>query len=198
MKKSLTFSFYLSYVRSVLINSLTDDLSANKTAQQYKTHNNDPNFAASKAVDGDISSCARMKDIGTTSSDKSTWWYVDLGGIYNVYNIRIQFKDYAQYSKLLDNTCHYSYKIGTLLKKSKCSRYIYQFPSTIAYEHDNNSTSIYKFQDEVLKKCLCKQNKKIKSYMFIQFKSNIVLIVILIRNLIYDPFLQFQYNSLIC
>lgn len=84
----------------MLINSLTDDLSANKPAQQYKTYNNGPEFVATNAVDGNITTCARMEDIGTTSSDESTWWYVDLGGIYNVYNIRIQFKDYGQmYSK---------------------------------------------------------------------------------------------------
>lgn len=85
---------------SVLINFLTDDLSANKPAQQYKTFNNDPMRAATNAVDGDINTCARMEDFGTTSSDESTWWYVDLGGTYNMYNIRIQFKDYGQmYSK---------------------------------------------------------------------------------------------------
>lgn len=72
----------------------------NKPAQQYKTYNDNPAFVATKAVDGDINSCARMNDIGTTSSDQSTWWYVDLGGIYNVYNIRIQFRSYGDmYSK---------------------------------------------------------------------------------------------------
>lgn len=42
----------------------------------------------------------RTEDIGTTSNnDKTTWWYVDLGGVYNVYNIRILFKDYPGESK---------------------------------------------------------------------------------------------------
>lgn len=84
---------------SVLINSLTDDLSVNKPAQQSKTFNNDPMFAATNVVDGDINTCTRKGDIGTTSSVKSTWWYVDLGDIHSVYNIRIQFKDYADFSK---------------------------------------------------------------------------------------------------
>lgn len=83
----------------MLINSLTDDLSANKPAHQYKTQNNDPMFVATNAVDGDINSCARMTEIGTTSLDTSTWWYVDLGGISNVYNIRIQFKEFEEYRK---------------------------------------------------------------------------------------------------
>lgn len=98
-ERSLIFSFYFSDVSSVLINSFTDDLSENKHAYQYKTHNDDPKFVATNAVDRDINSCARMKEIGTTSSDQSTWWYVDLGGIYNVYNIRIQFKDFEGFSK---------------------------------------------------------------------------------------------------
>lgn len=80
----------------MLINSLTNNSSATKPAQQYKAYNNDPNFVATNAVDGDINNCARMEDIGITSSDASTWWYVDLEGIYDVYNIRIQFKDYGQ------------------------------------------------------------------------------------------------------
>lgn len=102
----------------MLINSFTDDLSKNKTAYQYKSYNNEPAFVAINVVDGNLNSCARMKEIGTTSSDQSTLWYVDLGGIYNVYNVRIQFKRYEdQYSKLLDITCHYLYTIGTLLIK---------------------------------------------------------------------------------
>lgn len=39
-------------------------------------------------------------DIGKTSNnDKKTWWYVELGKVSNVYNIRILFKDYAGESK---------------------------------------------------------------------------------------------------
>lgn len=82
-----------------MIDSLTDDLSANKFAHQYKTSSACQSCVASKAVDRDIQTCARMEDIGTTTDDRSTWWYVDLGGIYNLYNISIQFKDYGGYSK---------------------------------------------------------------------------------------------------
>lgn len=39
--------------------------------------------------------------IGITTPDKETWWYVDLGNVHRVYNIRIQFKDYGtMYRKL--------------------------------------------------------------------------------------------------
>lgn len=90
---------FFSDVSSMLIISLTDDLSVNKDTQQYKTPINCPTCVSNNAVDRNITTCARMEVIGNTSSDKNTWWYVDLGGIYNVYNIRIQFKDYTQYSK---------------------------------------------------------------------------------------------------
>lgn len=55
---------------------------------------------ADYAVDRSISTCMRTGDIGFTSSGKITWWYVDLGGLKSVGNIRIQFKDYGdEYSK---------------------------------------------------------------------------------------------------
>lgn len=54
----------------------------------------------------------RTDDIGFTSSDSITWWYVDLGGLKSVYNIRIQFKDYGdEYSKLL---CYFNKKKNAL------------------------------------------------------------------------------------
>lgn len=87
-------------VSIVLINSLTDDLSGSKITHQFKTSATCPLCDADKAIDRDIQTCTRMEEIGRTSTDKSTWWYVDLGGINNVYNIRIQFKDYGdKYSK---------------------------------------------------------------------------------------------------
>lgn len=41
----------------------------------------------------------RTKDFGINSENDYTWWRVDLGDIYNVYNIRIQFKNYDSFSK---------------------------------------------------------------------------------------------------
>lgn len=76
-----------------------DDISVNKDTVQYKTSLCDKPCVADNAVDRNIQTCTKMEDIGTTSTDKSTWWYVDLGGTYNVYNIKIQFKDYVGYSK---------------------------------------------------------------------------------------------------
>ncbi|XP_065921325.1 receptor-type tyrosine-protein phosphatase epsilon-like [Magallana gigas] len=70
-----------------------DDLSENKLAQQYKRASTCQSCVASKAVDRDIQTCARMEVIGTTSTDKRTWWHVDLGDIYSLYNIRIQYTD---------------------------------------------------------------------------------------------------------
>lgn len=84
----------------MLINSLTDDLSGRKIAQQFKTSATCPACVANEAVDMDTQTCTRMEEIGPTSIDKSTWWYVDLGDRYNLYNIRIQFKSYGEmYSK---------------------------------------------------------------------------------------------------
>lgn len=91
--------FFVSSVLNNFFNFLTDDLSANKLAKQYKTASTCISCVGTKAVDLDNSSCARMDDIGTTSPDKSTWWYVDLGDIYSLYNIRIQFEDYEDFSK---------------------------------------------------------------------------------------------------
>lgn len=101
-----------SDVSSVLFNSLTDYLSASKITKQYKTPFNCQTCVSENAVDRDIQTCARMEAIGTTSTDKSTWWYVDIGGRYNVYNIRIQFKDYGDmYSKYPTKQWVYRYDI---------------------------------------------------------------------------------------
>lgn len=36
----------------------------------------------------------RTKEIGTSSPDKTVWWKVDFGGIFNIYRINIMFKEY--------------------------------------------------------------------------------------------------------
>lgn len=36
----------------------------------------------------------RTKDIGRSSNDKTVWWKVDLGGVFNIYSINILFKNY--------------------------------------------------------------------------------------------------------
>lgn len=39
----------------------------------------------------------KTQDIGRNSKYKTVWWRVDLGGVYNVYNINILFKSYDGY-----------------------------------------------------------------------------------------------------
>lgn len=81
---------------------LTENLSADKSTAQYKNIDTCQMCDAGRAVDGDISTCMRTEDIGIRSNnDKKTWWYVDLGGVYNVYNIRILFMDYRGESKYM-------------------------------------------------------------------------------------------------
>lgn len=92
----------------MLTDSFTDDLSANKIAKQYKTSTSCPACVAINAVDRKIQTCTRMEEIGITSQDKSTWWHVDLGDRYNVYNIRIQFKNYDGYCKYSMNEHMYN------------------------------------------------------------------------------------------
>ncbi|XP_056019837.1 multiple epidermal growth factor-like domains protein 11 [Ostrea edulis] len=53
-------------------------------------------FQSSNAVDGDINTCTRTKEIGSSYTVKWTWWYVDLEKVLNIYSIRIQFKDYGE------------------------------------------------------------------------------------------------------
>ncbi|XP_061185173.1 multiple epidermal growth factor-like domains protein 6 [Saccostrea echinata] len=48
------------------------------------------------AVDGNPATCAMTDPIGSSSQHDRAWWYVDLGDIYSVYNIRIQFKDMGE------------------------------------------------------------------------------------------------------
>lgn len=71
-----------------------------RSADQYRKVDACQMCDAGRVVDGDISTCMRTEDIGITSNfDKKTWWYVDLGKVSNVYNIRILFKDYNGESK---------------------------------------------------------------------------------------------------
>lgn len=60
-------------------------------------------YVVNNFVDRNMNICLRMEDIGIIVVEKSIWWYVDFGSSYNVYNIRIKFKDYSGYSKYLIN-----------------------------------------------------------------------------------------------
>ncbi|XP_078330673.1 uncharacterized protein LOC144624647 [Crassostrea virginica] len=73
-----------------------DDLSKNKPASQSTTAvSSTDDFIASKAVDRDKTTCMRAKPIGVNSPEKTVWWRVDLGGVYNIYSVNILFKNYV-------------------------------------------------------------------------------------------------------
>ena len=73
-----------------------DDLSYNKNASQSQTYSG-PGYGAENAVDGNTATCMRTKEIGQNSPDKTVWWKVDLGGVYNIYSVNIRFKNYVGY-----------------------------------------------------------------------------------------------------
>nr|XP_022311632.1 receptor-type tyrosine-protein phosphatase epsilon-like [Crassostrea virginica] len=74
-----------------------DDLSKNKEATQSTTAPSPIDaYRAGNAVDRDITTCMRTDAIGT-SSDKTVWWRVDLGGVYNIYSVNILFKYYDSF-----------------------------------------------------------------------------------------------------
>lgn len=82
-------------VRNLIINAF-DDLSYNEVATQSPLYLGNT-YDASNAVDRQIGTCMRTEEIGLNSAYHSTWWKVDLGGIYNIYSINILFKNYAGY-----------------------------------------------------------------------------------------------------
>nr|XP_022311761.1 receptor-type tyrosine-protein phosphatase epsilon-like [Crassostrea virginica] len=75
-----------------------DDLSDKKNATQSTTYNGEYNlYKADNAVDRDISTCMRTREIGPNSLNKTVWWRVDLGRVYNIYSVNILFKNYDGY-----------------------------------------------------------------------------------------------------
>nr|XP_022305526.1 receptor-type tyrosine-protein phosphatase epsilon-like isoform X2 [Crassostrea virginica] len=75
-----------------------DDLSKQKIATQSTTVQGDQ-YKAGNAVDRDTKTCMRTKEIGQGEQiiDKTVWWKVDLGGVYNIYSVNIQFRNYDGY-----------------------------------------------------------------------------------------------------
>ena len=75
----------------------TDDLSKQRNATQSTTYQGEYNlYKADNAVDRDIKTCMRTKEIGQGEQirHKTVWWKVDLGGMYNIYSINILFQNY--------------------------------------------------------------------------------------------------------
>lgn len=54
-------------------------------------------YEANRALDRNKATCMRTADIGTRALHKTTWWKVDLGGVYSIYDINIVFKNYEQF-----------------------------------------------------------------------------------------------------
>nr|XP_022303638.1 receptor-type tyrosine-protein phosphatase alpha-like isoform X2 [Crassostrea virginica] len=74
-----------------------DDLSKQKIATQSTTATGPYDlYKAGNAVDRDITTCMRTNPIGTSPQipEKTVWWKVDLGGVYNIYSVNIVFKSY--------------------------------------------------------------------------------------------------------
>lgn len=85
--------FYLS---GLLVAFAYDDISLNKFATQSHTWVG-TGYEAAKAVDGNPATCMRTMVIGLNSNEKTLWWKVDLGGVYNIYRVNIQYKNYEGY-----------------------------------------------------------------------------------------------------
>ena len=82
---------------------MTDDLSKNKVATQSTTAvSSADDFIPRNALDRDIKTCMRTEPIGVNSPEKTVWWRVDLGGVYNIYSINILFKNYHGYGMLVN------------------------------------------------------------------------------------------------
>lgn len=75
---------------------LKDDISYKKVAT-LSPPSTAVNSEARNAIDGNIATCMRTGDIGLTGKHKTVWWKVDLGGVYNIYSVNIQFKNYDGY-----------------------------------------------------------------------------------------------------
>lgn len=73
-----------------------ENLSLKKNASQSPIMTPDPlnRYRAGNAVDGNTGTCMRTNDTGTTALHKATWRKVDLGGVYNIYDINVLFKNY--------------------------------------------------------------------------------------------------------
>lgn len=74
----------------------------------------------------------RTEAIGTTSVYEKTWWYVDLGGVYNVYNIKILFMDYLGESKYV---CPFVVTVNCIILQSKANLYIFCVNLNFAFIH---------------------------------------------------------------
>ena len=97
--------------------SFADDLSYKQVASQSTTYphpQNEPQkYVAGNAVDRNPTTCMRTEAISANSPDKTVWWKVDLGGVYNIYSVNILFKNYDGYGIFISSfimKIHFHYK----------------------------------------------------------------------------------------
>lgn len=75
-------------------------MSHNKIATQTPMLT-DAVYSAINAVDRNYETCMRTDQVGLNSPLKTSWWRVDLGGVFNIYRITILFKNYDGYGLYL-------------------------------------------------------------------------------------------------
>uniref|UniRef100_A0A8W8NVL1 Tyrosine-protein phosphatase domain-containing protein n=1 Tax=Magallana gigas TaxID=29159 RepID=A0A8W8NVL1_MAGGI len=113
---------FIFLVAGLLIASAYDDISYNKTATQSHTIIG-TRYDPSKAVDRDTATCMRTPPIGRNNPEKTVWWKVDLGGLYNIQSVNIVFANYDGYG--CNNASFYGSKCDipcpTNCKASTCN-----------------------------------------------------------------------------
>ncbi|XP_062573664.1 platelet endothelial aggregation receptor 1-like isoform X2 [Saccostrea cucullata] len=92
--------FLLLLLKQLAHTSGYDHLSFNKTTEHSQNYNNCylakycDIYHSRNAVDRNNDTCTRTRPIEPSNWSNQTWWYVDLGGIYNVYKVNIIFRLY--------------------------------------------------------------------------------------------------------
>lgn len=74
-----------------------DKISLNKIATQSHYPEVATGYDASNALDGNTATCMRTSIMGGNAPYNTVWWKVDLGGVYSIYSINVQFKNYNGY-----------------------------------------------------------------------------------------------------
>ena len=83
-----------------MIVKYSDNLSYKKNALQSNIYPG-TSYYAKNAVDKNITTCMRTQSIGQNSPEKTVWWKVDLGAVYNIHSVNIVFKNYDDMGTLL-------------------------------------------------------------------------------------------------
>lgn len=83
-----------------MIVNISDILSYKKNALQSSIYPG-TSYYAKNAVDKNITTCMRTQSIGLNSLDKTVWWKVDLGAVYNIHSVNIIFRNYDDWGTLL-------------------------------------------------------------------------------------------------